>query len=74
MPRPIHKVKEFEHELKRMERSGWTVTGGGNKHFKVKCPYDCKCMVTVGTTPSGRNPFRTFTTQRARATCWKEDE
>lgn len=73
MPRLGHKIKEFEHEFRDMERAGWTVEGGGNSHFKLKCPNDCKCLLTVGTTPGGRNPLRTFTAQRNRVTCWKED-
>jgi hypothetical protein len=73
VPRPDHKDKEFENEFRKMERAGWTVDGGGNRHFKLKCPNDCKCMIVVSTTPGGRNPLRTFVAQRTRATCWKED-
>jgi hypothetical protein len=56
-----------------MERAGWRIEGGGNRHFKLKCPNDCKCILVVASTPGGGNPLRVFTSQRHRSTCWKED-
>ncbi len=73
MARPKHKIKELEEEFRKMEIAGWDVTGGGRRHFKLKCPSACKCMLIVSTTPGGGNPLRVFTAQRARITCWKED-
>ncbi len=73
MSRPQHNRKDFEEQLKRMERAGWTVSGGGNKHFKCKCPGACKCLKTMATTPSNPNYLRDFKAQLRRQTCWKED-
>ena len=73
MSRPRHRVKEYEELIKKAERDDWRVTGGGNKHFKLKCPNPCKCMQTVATTPSDPNKLRNLVTQLLRVTCWKED-
>lgn len=71
MLRPRHRVPELEEVLKEAERKGWTVSGGGNKHFKMKCPCPRKCMKTVSTTPSNVNYKRDLMGQLRRATCWE---
>lgn len=73
MPRPRHRLKEYEAVLKRAEGKGWAVEGGGDKHFKLKCPNPCKCMLTMSTTPSNPNYLRNLLGQLGRVTCWKED-
>jgi hypothetical protein len=72
MPRPRHRRKELEALLREAEQKGWTVSGGGNKHFKMKCGESCKCMITVATTPSNPNYPRNLTKQLGRATCWEK--
>lgn len=72
MPRSHHKDKDLEQILKEAERKDWTVTGGGNRYFKMKCPNACKCMKMVHCTPSGANYKRNLVAQLARATCWEE--
>lgn len=63
---------EYEDLLKKAEKAGWNVDGGGNKHFKLKCPNACKCMQTMSTTPSGNNYLRNLKGQLKRATCWED--
>lgn len=72
MPRPRHQDKDIEREFRLMEKSGWTCAKGG-RHFKLKCPNLCKCMLTVSSTPGGGHPLLVFTAQRRRQSCWKED-
>lgn len=55
-----------------MEEAGWVIEGGGNKHFKCKCPCPAKHLKTMATTPSSPNYLRDFINQIKRA-CWKED-
>ena len=72
MSRPRHRLGgEYEELLKEVEKEGWSVTGGGNKHFKLKCPNPCKCMKTMSTTPSNPNYLRDMRAQLRRATCWE---
>ena len=73
MSRPKHKIKEIEQEFRKMEQADWVITGGGDRHYKLKCPEDCKCMLVAASTPGGRNPTLAFTAQRSRVTCWKEE-
>lgn len=70
--RPKHKIKEIEREFRKMEKEGWEITKP--RHFKLKCPNDCKCILVASATPGGGNPLLVFTSQRARSSaCWKED-
>lgn len=72
MPRPRHNDKDLEAVLKLGEQRGWMIEGGGNKHFKMKCPNPCKCMKGVSTTPSNPNYLRDLMGQLRRATCWED--
>jgi hypothetical protein len=67
-----HKDKDLEHIIRVAEDQGWTVTGGGDRYFKMKCPCPDKCMKMVNCTPSGANYTRNLVGQLKRATCWKE--
>jgi len=71
--RPRHAYGgDYETLLRTLEAAKWTVDGGGNKHFKLKCPNECKCMIMMATTPSGRYYLRNFKLQLKRVTCWEE--
>ena len=72
MSRHRHKDKDLERVIKIAEKQGWTVTGGGNRYFKMKCPCPMKCMKMVVCTPSGANYTINLIAQLERATCWKE--
>ncbi len=72
MSRKRHRIKELEEVLELAEKKGWTVTGGGNRYFKMKCPCPQKCMKMVNCTPSGTNYKRNLLGQLGRATCWEE--
>jgi hypothetical protein len=63
-----HVEKEFRDLFRQAEAQGWTITRG--KHFKMKCPNTCKCMVIVGSTPSSSGMVLTLG-QLKRATCWE---
>jgi hypothetical protein len=69
--RPRHTRKELEDVLLQAEEKGWRVEGGGNKHFKMKCPCSDKHMQSVSTTPSNPNYLRNLMAQLKRATCWE---
>lgn len=71
MPRHKHKMKEYEALFKLAEQRRWDVTGGGNKHFKMKCPNKCKCLQIVGSTPSTKRDFVMTVTHLRNATCWE---
>lgn len=78
MSRPRHNRPEYERFLKQVERTEvngkkWTVTGGGDRHFKVRCPSPCKCMTVVSTTPKRGHTMQTIKDQMRRFTCWRED-
>jgi hypothetical protein len=71
--RPRHaKGGAYEDLLREAERAGWTVTGGGNKHYKLKCPNSCRCIKTMSTTPSNPNYLRNMRAQLHRVTCWED--
>lgn len=72
MSRPRHNNKDLEAVLRKGEAQGWRVAGGGDKHFKMKCPCPKKCMKTVSTTPSSPNYLRDLKAQLRRATCWED--
>lgn len=73
MSRPKHRYPDYERLLKEVERRpGWTVEGGGDRHFKIKCPNPCKCMTPIPTTPSKRQSLTILHNQMAQATCWRE--
>lgn len=73
MSRKRHQTKEYEALFKRAERKDWEVTGGGNRHFKMKCPNGCKHLQVVSSTPGTRRDFLRTMTQLNNTTCWKED-
>ncbi|RBQ15577.1 hypothetical protein DP939_34970 [Spongiactinospora rosea] len=70
MGRPRHKIKEFEAVLREAESRGWTVTLGGNGHYKMYCPCARKCKKTMPSTPSDPNCLRHLLGQLKRVTCW----
>lgn len=71
MSRNEHQTKEYEELFKRAEKDGWRIEGGGNKHFKMKCPCIAKHLRVVSTTPGTRQDLLRLKTQLRRATCWK---
>ena len=72
MPRNRHQTKEYEALFKGAERQDWRIEGGGDRHFKMKCPNPCKCMQVVGSTPGTTKDLLRTTTQLRNNTCWKE--
>ncbi|MFI5844938.1 hypothetical protein ACIA8K_35085 [Catenuloplanes sp. NPDC051500] len=72
MPRKRHPNGELEAVLRQAEVKDWTITGGGDKYFKMKCPCPKKCMKTVHLSPSGANYLRNLLGQLRRATCWED--
>lgn len=73
MPRPKHNDKDLEQLLKEAEHKDWRIEGGGNAHFKLKCP----CGIhkkTVATTPSSRYYEKRTRAILERETCWLQDQ
>jgi hypothetical protein len=64
--------KEIGHLLREIEQQGWTVTGGGTRHFKAKCPNRCRCMITLASSSSNQLAVRRARTHLQSKTCWKE--
>lgn len=72
MSRPRHKDKDIESIFRESERMDWKVTGGGDKHFEMRCPAPCRHLVVVSGTPRSGNLKRTVMTQLKNHTCWEE--
>lgn len=71
--RPRHKHGEYERFITEMEGKGWNATGGGNSHYKVKCPGKCLCVMIISTTPRSRSgTFAIMQRQRTNKTCWED--
>lgn len=70
MSRDQHQNKEYRALFGEAEHQGWTI-GRGGKHYKMKCPNECKCMVIVSSTPSVRNGITVVRAQLKRSTCWE---
>lgn len=64
--------KDIADVLSELEQQGWTITGGGTRHFKGKCPNRCRCMVMFASSPSGPNTAKRARQQLRSKTCWKE--
>jgi len=64
--------KDIGRLLRRLEQQGWTVTGGGNRHFKAACPRRCRCLAIFSSSASAPFAVRRATMHLRTNTCWKE--
>jgi len=60
--------------LRQAERQGWTATGGGSSHYRLRCPNRCKCQATVGSSISNSMALLRLRTRLANHTCWKDSQ
>lgn len=72
MPRARASNKEIGLILSAAERQGWTVTGGGMRHFKIRCPHRCHCLAVLASSSSNQLAVRRALTYLRSKTCWKE--
>lgn len=71
MTRARSSRKEIEKMLREAERRGWTVQGGGRKHYIMLCPNPCRCRYTVSGSSSYRHEAIVNSTRMRRHTCWE---
>ena len=50
---------------------GWTVTGGGKRHYRMLCPNECRCIQVLGTSSSNRKMIERSKTRLSNHTCWE---
>lgn len=63
--------KSLRDQLKEVERGGWTITGGGNRHYQLWCPNPCQCRLTLSASPSNINEAKLMRRHLINRTCWE---
>lgn len=63
--------KSIRDLLREVERSGWSIIGGGQRHYQMRCPNECKCHLTLSASPSNKNESKLTRRRLANHTCWE---
>jgi hypothetical protein len=57
--------------LKQADRQGWSVQGGGKRHYLLRCPNPCRCSQILAASGSNVHNLVRSVTRLRNHTCWK---
>lgn len=62
--------KQTRELFRQAAERGWTVTGGGMRHYSMRCPNPCRCAHVVSASTSNRWAWVKMQTKLNNHTCW----
>lgn len=67
------RYKETRVLIKEAQSRGWTILGGGRRHFKLRCPNPCRCAHVVSSSTSDVRALANARAFLKSKTCWNGD-
>jgi hypothetical protein len=60
--------------IREARARGWTVTGGGQRHYKLLCPNPCKCLHVLASSTTNRLATTRARTRLINHSCWESQQ
>jgi hypothetical protein len=57
--------------IKEALARSWTIAGGGQRHYKLFCPNECKCIQVLSSSTANQLSLGRARTRLSNHTCWE---